>query len=85
MCMYIRIYMSIYLYIHIHMSTRLKVSSDDAAGIYQFIVYNQSKYCSFRPRVSGSTPGADTAQATATYSTSNIQHKYNGSQQMWMI
>ena len=24
----------------------------------RFIVYNQSKYCSFRPRVSGSTPGA---------------------------
>ena len=24
----------------------------------RFIVYKQSKYCSFRPRVSGSTPGA---------------------------
>ena len=35
-----------------------KVSSDAAAGTDQFIVYNQSKYCSFRPWVSGSTPGA---------------------------
>ena len=29
-----------------------------AVGTDQCIVYNQSKYCSFRPRVSGSTPGA---------------------------
>ena len=37
---------------------RSKVSSDAAAGTVQFIVYNQSKYCSFGPRVSGSTPEA---------------------------
>ena len=37
---------------------RLKASSDDAAGADQFTVHNQSKYCSFRPRASGSTPGA---------------------------
>ena len=37
---------------------RSKVSSAAAAGTVQFIVYNQSKYCSFGPRVSGSTPEA---------------------------
>ena len=54
---------------------RLKVNSDNAAGTDQFIVYNQSKSCSFRPRVSGGTPGADKGMPAGTPAQACLQER----------
>ena len=41
-------------------TTKQKSQAQPGSETDRFIVYKQSKYCSFRPRVSGSTPGAGT-------------------------
>ena len=43
----------------------------------RFIVYNQSKYCSFRPRVSGSTPGCNKRMHAGTPEQACLQERLN--------